>query len=119
MRQCSALTVLPSGDPAKARGVLSLPPGLAGDVERNAPLWAAPTVPVSRLYTGVLYDAPDLASLDEAAHRRAAGSLVVVSALWGALRPSDRVPPYRLLVDVSPLASVRSPPSGDPPSSAG
>jgi cytoplasmic iron level regulating protein YaaA (DUF328/UPF0246 family) len=44
----------------------------------------------------VLYDALGLRSLPAPAGRRAANRLVVVSALWGALRPGDRVPPYRL-----------------------
>ena len=96
-----SLVSLCSGDPLKAREVLGLPPGLAGEVQRNASLAHAPAVPVHRLYTGVLYDALDVASLSPAACRRANRSVVVVSALWGALRLTDRVPPYRLSMDVT------------------
>ena len=48
----------------------------------------APRSPPREVYTGVLYDALDLASLDAAARRRANRWLVVVSALYGALRPA-------------------------------
>ncbi len=60
---------------------------LRADVEANTRLRATPTLPTSRLFTGVLYDALDLAGLDPAARRRAARDVVVLSALWGA-RPA-------------------------------
>ena len=80
--------------------VLGAPKGAKDQVDRNVELWKAPTLPASALYTGVLYDALDLPSLDAAAKRRAARRLVVVSALFGALRPNDKVPSYRLSMDV-------------------
>ncbi|WP_436793291.1 YaaA family protein [Actinospongicola halichondriae] len=83
-----------------ALAVLGAPAGAKDQVSGNVDLWTAPTLPASGLYTGVLYDALDLASLDAAAKRRANKRLVVVSALFGALRPSDRVPSYRLSMDV-------------------
>lgn len=73
---------------------------LAAEVDRNRRLREVPAAPASRVYSGVLYDALGLPSLPAAARRRAAGRLVVVSALWGALRPGDRVPPYRLSICV-------------------
>jgi cytoplasmic iron level regulating protein YaaA (DUF328/UPF0246 family) len=79
---------------------LGVGPSLAGDVARNTRLRELPTTPVHDVYTGVLYDALDWSSLPTAARRRAASRMVVVSALWGALRPGDRVPPYRLSMDV-------------------
>jgi cytoplasmic iron level regulating protein YaaA (DUF328/UPF0246 family) len=93
-----------------ALSLLGVGPSLAGEVERNTRLLRAPALPTSELYTGVLYDALDLGSLPPAARRRASRWLVVVSALWGALRPADRVPAYRLsmgtsLPDVGPLAA--------------
>src|SRR5690606_40649566 len=68
---------------------------------RHARVTAAPSVPVAELDTGVLYDALDLASLDPAARRRANRRILVVSALFGALRLTDRVPPYRLSMAVN------------------
>ncbi|HEY8480372.1 MAG TPA: peroxide stress protein YaaA [Spirillospora sp.] len=86
-----------------AQHVLKLPAGRAEDASaRNRVLREAATLPVARLYTGVLYDNLDLAGLDPTA---AAERIVVFSGLWGALRLTDRVPPYRLSMAVS-LPSV-------------
>ncbi|MFG2088320.1 MULTISPECIES: YaaA family protein [unclassified Spirillospora] len=82
-----------------ASSVLGLPPGQAEEaLARNRALRDAPTLPVARLYTGVLYDNLDLPNLDAAA---AAEQIIVFSGLWGALRLTDRVPPYRLAMAVS------------------
>ncbi|EST37167.1 hypothetical protein N566_14415 [Streptomycetaceae bacterium MP113-05] len=89
------LVELCSGDTEKARGVLGLSEGLRGEVARNAELRTAPTRPAGEIYTGVLYDALDLASLSAVAKRRAVRSLLVFSALWGAVGIKDRVPAYR------------------------
>lgn len=92
-----------------ALAVLDAPKGAADRVAANVDLWTAPTLRAADLYTGVLYDALDLTSLDAAAKRRANRRLVVVSALFGALHPKDRVPSYRLsmgvdLPGIGPLA---------------
>jgi cytoplasmic iron level regulating protein YaaA (DUF328/UPF0246 family) len=65
-------------------------------VRRDAELASAPTARADRVYTGVLYEALDLASLPAAPRRRAAGRLVVVSSLLGLVRTTDHVPAYRL-----------------------
>ncbi|WP_109473574.1 YaaA family protein [Ornithinimicrobium cavernae] len=92
-----------------AATLLGVSPNLTEEIARNTRLTTAPSVPVADLYTGVLYDALDLPSLDAAARRRANRRVLVVSALFGALRLTDRVPPYRLsmavnLPGVGPLA---------------
>lgn len=84
-----------SGEP-DAAGVLDVNPNLVADIERNTRLQTAPTATASHVYTGVLYQALDLDSLDAASKRRANRWVVVVSALFGALRLGDRVPPYRV-----------------------
>ena len=94
-----------------APALLGVSASLSADIAHNVRLGSAPAVAVADLYTGVLYDALSLASLDPAARRRANRWLVVVSALFGALRPGDRIPPYRLSMSVNlgelgPLASV-------------
>ncbi|MBE1537937.1 YaaA family protein [Actinomadura algeriensis] len=82
-----------------AADVLGFPAGQKDDaLARNRALRTAPTLPVARLYTGVLYDNLNLPSLDE---RAAADRIVVFSGLWGALRLTDRIPPYRLAMAVS------------------
>jgi cytoplasmic iron level regulating protein YaaA (DUF328/UPF0246 family) len=60
---------------------------------------AGPALPAHTLYTGVLYSALDWPSLDPAARRRGNRRLLIASGLWGLLRPGDRVPPYRLLIE--------------------
>ena len=96
---------------ADAPSLLGVSANLLADIAHNTRLGSAPAVPVADLYTGVLYAALDLPSMDSATRRRANRWLVVVSALFGALRPADKVPPYRLsmgvnLGELGPLASV-------------
>ncbi len=97
-----------SPDAAVALGVS---PNLTEEIARNTRLRDAAALPVSQLYTGVLYDALDLASLDSAALRRARRWIVVQSAAFGAVRLTDKIPPYRLsmavnLAGLGPLAKV-------------
>ena len=78
------------------------------EVERNARLNHVPARPALDVYSGVLYNALGADTLSAAAKRRAASRIVIVSPLWGALRPTDRIPAYRLnicanLVGVGPL----------------
>ncbi|ARP69978.1 peroxide stress protein YaaA [Streptomyces pluripotens] len=94
------LVELCAGDQEKAREVLGLSEGLRGEVAKNAGLPTAGTRPAGEIYTGVLYDALGLATLDAAARRRAEDALLVFSGLWGAVRVSDRIPSYRCSMGV-------------------
>ncbi|MGX1130339.1 cytoplasmic iron level regulating protein YaaA (DUF328/UPF0246 family) [Streptomyces glaucescens] len=94
------LVELCAADEEKAREVLGLSEGLRGEVAKNAELRTAGARPAGEIYTGVLYDALDLASLEPAAKRRAARSLLVFSGLWGAVRVTDRIPSYRCSMGV-------------------
>ncbi|TLS47309.1 peroxide stress protein YaaA [Streptomyces montanus] len=120
------LVELCAGDEEKAREALGLSEGLRGEVAKNTELRTAGTRPAGEIYTGVLYDALDLASLDAAAKRRAARSLLVFSGLWGAVRVTDRIPSYRCSMGVklpglgalgaywrTPMASVLPEAAGD------
>ncbi|MFI5707506.1 YaaA family protein [Kribbella sp. NPDC051620] len=94
-----------------AYGVLNVGASLANEVERNTRWRSEPSVPVSELYSGVLYDALGYSTLSPGTKRRANTRLLVMSAAWGALRMADRVPAYRLsmgttLPGLGPLASV-------------
>ncbi|MGI5237292.1 YaaA family protein [Dactylosporangium sp. CA-139066] len=89
-----------SAEPGTALDTLGLTPGLAGELERNARLESAPALPAGKLYTGVLYDALGLATLDTAAKRRAGRQLLIFSGLWGVVGIGDRIPPYRCSIGV-------------------
>ncbi|XVX21729.1 YaaA family protein [Actinomycetota bacterium] len=84
-----------------AAAVLGVSPNLTAEIARNTRLLSAPTAPAGSVYSGVLYDALDLASLDTAATRRANRWLLVVSALYGAVRMRDRIAAYRLSMSVN------------------
>lgn len=75
---------------------LTAPAGVVEEVRRNIEIQDLGTLPAERLYTGVLYDALDLASLEGPALRRARRWIVITSALFGAVRLTDPLPPYRL-----------------------
>lgn len=94
------LVELCAADEAKAQEVLGLSEGLKGEVAKNAGLRTAGTRPAGEVYTGVLYDALGLATLDPAARALAERSLLVFSGLWGAVRIDDRIPSYRCSMGV-------------------
>jgi len=94
--------------------LLGVGASLKADVERNTRLHAEPAAPAHRVYSGVLYDALDYRSLTPGQRKKADASVLVISALWGAIRFGDRVPAYRLsmgtaLPDVGRLASFWKP----------
>jgi len=65
----------------------------------------APAAPAAEVYTGVLYQRLALPELPAKARRQ----VLIASALWGFVRPGDRIPYYRLppkerLEGIGPLA---------------
>ena len=97
-----------------ALALLGVGASLRDDVERNTRLHAEPAAPAHQVYSGVLYDALGYRSMTPAQRRRADESVLVISALWGAIRFADSVPAYRLsmstaLPDVGRLASFWKP----------
>jgi cytoplasmic iron level regulating protein YaaA (DUF328/UPF0246 family) len=82
--------------PEACRAALGISPAQDAEIERNATLLSSPTLPAIARYTGVLYDALDVASLRGAAATRAHARLAVGSALFGVLRADDQIPAYRL-----------------------
>src|SRR5690349_4854609 len=101
-----------------ALALLGVGASLKDDVERNTRLHAEPAAPAHQIYSGVLYDALGYKTLTPAQRRKADESVLVVSALWGAIRFADSVPAYRLsmgtaLPDVGRLASFWKPQLSD------
>ena len=92
----TALIRLCSGRESRARTVLGLSERQRTELELNRELEDARALSASRVYTGVLYEALDYASLGAAARRRADQWVLVSSALWGAVRLNDLIPAYRL-----------------------
>ncbi|WP_062516387.1 YaaA family protein [Demequina gelatinilytica] len=79
-----------------AMDVLGVGASLTAEVERNRTVWDNASAPAGQVYTGVLYDAAGMAEWDAATLDKAAASVRIVSALWGAVSPADRIPAYRL-----------------------
>jgi cytoplasmic iron level regulating protein YaaA (DUF328/UPF0246 family) len=76
----------------RAVSMLAVSKGQAGEVAVDAELGSAPAGPAAAVYTGVLYDRLRLPELP----KRARGRVLIASALWGVVRPDDRIPYYRL-----------------------
>ncbi|MEX0426904.1 peroxide stress protein YaaA [Nocardioides sp. DS6] len=96
-----ALVELCAADPVKAVDVLGIPKTQPELVDLNAALREAPTARADRIYTGVVYDALDPATLSTAAKRRAAGRVMVTSSVFGLVGLGDRIPAYRLSGDTT------------------
>jgi cytoplasmic iron level regulating protein YaaA (DUF328/UPF0246 family) len=76
---------------ARAVKMLGVSKGQAGEVVVDAELREAPAGPAAEVYTGVLYERLGLPGLAKTARRR----VLIASALWGVVRPDDRIPYYR------------------------
>jgi len=79
---------------------------LAAATEANRNVATSPTMPAAERFTGVLYDALDLSGLPTAARRRADTSVLVLSAVFGLVVPSDPIPDHKLKMSVS-LGALR------------
>jgi uncharacterized protein len=93
-RLLNTLIRVSGGREATALKALGLSKGQAGELAANAGLRAAPTAPAAEVYTGVLFERLRLTELPADAR----GRVIVASALWGAVRPDDRIPAYRLSI---------------------
>jgi hypothetical protein len=69
------------------------------EIDRNRAVRVSPVMPAVERYTGVLYDALDVASLGFAARAFLGRHVVIHSALFGLARADDPVPAYRFSHD--------------------
>ena len=72
-------------------------------------LTAAPAVKAIDVYSGVLYQALDWGSLSVTAKARGDKSLLIVSAIFGVLRPSDVIPNYKAKIKSGDWKAVLKP----------
>jgi len=86
-----------SGKPRVAQKLLGVK-GVALETARadNAGLLESPTLPAIERYTGVMYDSIDYKSLDADARERFGQSTIIMSGLFGIIRPYDMIPAYKL-----------------------
>jgi uncharacterized protein len=110
-RVLTSLVALCRADPQEAARVLGLGVQQRLDVKVNTLIRRAPCSPAMDVYSGVLFDALAYRTLPARARRRADETVVVSSALWGLVRPTDLIPYYRLsgsvtLPALGTLASV-------------
>ena len=96
-----ASVVALSSDPVLAAKVLKLSPRQLGEIDVNAAMAAAPTMPAIDRYTGVLFDALDAATLDEPARRWLGERVLIQTALLGPVGALDPIPSYRLAAGAS------------------
>src|ERR1700761_1838192 len=75
----------------RAGSMLAVLQGQAGEAAVDGALSGAPEGPSAGVYTGVLYDRLRLPELP----KRPRGRVLIASALWGVVRPDDRIPYYR------------------------
>jgi uncharacterized protein len=89
-------------DPALAGRLLGVK-GEALEAARtaNGALDEGPVLPAIDRYTGVLYDHLDAPTLDAGARARLDAEVVIVSGLWGLVRPDDPLPDYKLKIDAA------------------
>jgi uncharacterized protein len=110
-------TIELSSDSARARKALKLGPKGDAEIARNRLVRESAGMPALFRYTGVLYDALELESMEEDERSHAQSTLSIFSALWGLIRATDVIPAYRLSWDsMLPGGRVRNQwrPAGEP-----
>jgi cytoplasmic iron level regulating protein YaaA (DUF328/UPF0246 family) len=72
-------------------------------------LTTSPVTKAMDVYTGVLYQALDWNSLSSAAKARGEKSILITSAIFGVLRPSDLIPNYKAKIKTSDWKAALKP----------
>lgn len=71
---------------------------LAETIALNSALRKSPTLPARELYTGVMYLAVDFPALSASQRKLFDKNVLIISALYGAVRPTDAIAPYKLKI---------------------
>jgi cytoplasmic iron level regulating protein YaaA (DUF328/UPF0246 family) len=91
-----SLARLCTNEPELAAKALELGPQQRDLLTTNADLFTAKCAPAIEIYTGVLYDHLGYSTLSAKARARADSSILIASALFGFVAPTDPIPAYRL-----------------------
>jgi cytoplasmic iron level regulating protein YaaA (DUF328/UPF0246 family) len=89
-------TAMRGSRPARAKLLGVKDVALAAATEADRSVRTAPTLPAIERYTGVLFDALDVASLPTTSRRRLDAQALILSGLWGLVAPPDPIPDYKL-----------------------
>ncbi len=96
VRMAKALVQL-SQRPRSSKKLLGVKgPALEKAMAENAGLQESPTLPAIERYTGVMYDAIDYRSLEDEARDAFDRDVIIMSGLFGMVRPLDMIPAYKL-----------------------
>ena len=95
----SAVVAMANGPAAKVRTALAISAKQDFEIERDQKLLTTSAGPAWSVYTGVLYDAIGIDSLSAKAKAKFEAENFVVSALFGLINVTDRIPAYRLSGD--------------------
>lgn len=94
-REVAEALIRVSASPQGAE-ILGVGPRSRDDLVTNVHLWDSPSAPAAQLYTGVLFEAADLAGAAARGDVGHAAEPWIFSGLFGVLRPGDLVPDHRL-----------------------
>ncbi|GAA1161302.1 peroxide stress protein YaaA [Nesterenkonia sandarakina] len=98
----------------QAREVLGVGEKVMPQVRANTELAHAPAAPAHAIYTGVLFEALDPASLSAEQLERASRQVLIFSGLFGVTSLTDEIPAYRLSMGVA----LSAPGTGQGPGAA-
>jgi len=96
-----ALVRLCRGRLATACKTLGISKGQADEVARNAVLRDEPAAPARNVFTGVLFQHLEFASLPRSAQSWFDRHTLISSGLFGFVAPNDAIPAYRLSADTT------------------
>ncbi len=88
-----------AADPVATAKALKLGRTQLDEVAINATLLDSPTMPAIERFTGVVYDAIDLDTIDRRGREFLNARVLIQSALFGLIRATDLIPAYRLSFD--------------------